>query len=63
MKETKSQKKAAIKDSLGREILSYAVITLGILVYTFAWSAFMLPAKIVGGGVSGISSTSPPSRA
>ena len=56
MKETKSQKKAAIKDSLGREILSYAVITLGILVYTFAWSAFMLPAKIVGGGVSGISS-------
>lgn len=37
-------------------ILSYVLITLGILVYTFAWSAFMLPAKIVGGGVSGISS-------
>lgn len=37
-------------------ILSYVVITFGILVYTFAWSAFMLPAKIVGGGVSGISS-------
>ena len=36
-------------------ILSYVLITLGILVYTFAWSAFMLPAKIVGGGVSGIS--------
>lgn len=37
-------------------ILSYVVITFGIAVYTFAWSAFMLPAQIVGGGVSGISS-------
>ena len=37
-------------------IVSYLLITVGILVYTFAWSAFMLPAKIVGGGVSGISS-------
>ena len=36
--------------------VSYLVITLGILTYTFAWSAVMLPAKIVGGGVSGISS-------
>ncbi len=35
---------------------SYLIITLGIAVYTFAWSAFMLPAQIVGGGVSGISS-------
>ena len=37
-------------------VISYVLITVGILVYTFAWSAFMLPAKIVGGGVSGISS-------
>lgn len=37
-------------------ILSYIIITLGIATYTFAWSAFMLPARIVGGGVSGISS-------
>ena len=37
-------------------VISYLVITLGILTYTFAWSAVMLPAKIVGGGVSGISS-------
>ncbi len=36
-------------------IVSYLLITVGILIYTFAWSAFMLPAKIVGGGVSGIS--------
>ena len=37
-------------------IMSYVVITVGIAIYTFAWSAFMLPARIVGGGVSGISS-------
>jgi uncharacterized membrane-anchored protein YitT (DUF2179 family) len=37
-------------------VLSYIIITLGILIYTFAWSAVMLPAKIVGGGVSGICS-------
>ena len=42
--------------SIKHEILAYVVITFGILIYTFAWSAFMLPAKIVGGGVSGISS-------
>lgn len=37
-------------------IWSYFVITVGILIYTFAWSAVMLPAQIVGGGVSGICS-------
>ena len=37
-------------------IISYLVSTLGILIYTFGWAAVMLPAKIVGGGVSGISS-------
>ncbi len=42
--------------NLKHEIVSYLVITLGILIYTFGWAAFMLPAKIVGGGVSGISS-------
>ena len=47
MKNSKSVKHAAV---------SYVLITLGILIYTFAWSAFMLPAQIVGGGVSGISS-------
>ncbi len=41
---------------LRNNILTYVLITIGILIYTFAWSAFMLPAKIVGGGVSGISS-------
>ena len=35
--------------------MSYVVITLGLMLYTFGWSAFMLPMKIVGGGVSGMS--------
>lgn len=37
-------------------VMSYVIITLGIAIYTFSWSAIMLPAQIVGGGVSGISS-------
>ena len=36
-------------------VISYVVITLSLMTYTFGWSAFMLPAKIVGGGVSGLS--------
>ena len=40
------------KKNVKHGIVSYVLITVGILVYTFAWSAFMLPAKIVGGGVS-----------
>ena len=44
------------KKNIKHAVLSYVLITVGILVYTFAWAAFMLPAQIVGGGVSGISS-------
>ena len=44
------------KKNIKHEVLSYVLITVGILIYTFAWAAFMLPAQIVGGGVSGISS-------
>ncbi len=44
------------KKNLKHEILAYVLITVGIMIYTFGWAAFMLPAKIVGGGVSGISS-------
>jgi uncharacterized membrane-anchored protein YitT (DUF2179 family) len=33
----------------------YAIITLGLLIFAFAWVAFIIPNEIVGGGVSGIS--------
>ena len=29
--------------NIKHNILSYVIITLGIMVYTFAWAAFMLP--------------------
>ncbi|MBQ0016984.1 MAG: YitT family protein [Bacteroidales bacterium] len=38
-------------------ILSYVVMTFGILTYTFSWSVFMLPCQIISGGVTGLSST------
>ena len=33
-------------------IWKYSVFAVALLVYTFAWSAFLLPSKIIGGGVS-----------
>lgn len=36
-------------------VVSYVVFTLGLAIYTFAWSSFLLPAQIIGGGVSGVS--------
>ena len=46
---TISQKK------LMTEAKDYLVITLGLLLYTFAWTVFLLPYEIVTGGVTGIS--------
>ncbi len=39
-----------------KTIMSYILITLGIFMYTFAWSVFLIPSQIIGGGVSGVSS-------
>lgn len=33
---------------------AFAIIALGLIIYTFGWSAFLIPAGINGGGVSGI---------
>ena len=32
----------------------YGIITIGLLCYTLAWSIFILPNHLVGGGVSGL---------
>ena len=32
------------------------MVTIGILIYTTAWSLFLIPNNLIGGGVSGISS-------
>ncbi|WP_421920692.1 YitT family protein [Marinifilum sp.] len=36
------------------EIRSYAIITLGLFIYSFGWTAFLIPSEIVAGGVGGI---------
>lgn len=36
------------------EIKSYAIITLGLCIYSFGWTAFLVPSEIVAGGVGGI---------
>src|SRR5690554_2499439 len=33
---------------------SYAIIVLGLFLYALAWTAFIIPHQITGGGVSGI---------
>ncbi|MFO7938829.1 MAG: YitT family protein [Bacteroidales bacterium] len=34
----------------------YAIITLGLLLNALGWTAFLIPAKITGGGITGVSS-------
>ena len=36
------------------DLKSYALVTLGLFINAFAWTGFLIPGKIVGGGVSGI---------
>lgn len=36
-------------------IKSYAIITLGLVIYTTAWTVFIIPNGMVGGGITGIS--------
>jgi uncharacterized membrane-anchored protein YitT (DUF2179 family) len=36
-------------------IQSYSIITLGLFINALAWTAFLLPSEIVGGGVTGLS--------
>ncbi len=38
-----------------RTIKEYALISFGLMLYSFAWMGIILPAEIVGGGVAGMS--------
>lgn len=40
--------------SVARTIKEYVLITVGLFFYAFGWVAVVLPAKLVGGGVSGM---------
>ena len=42
------------KTAVFTEIRSYIMLTIGLAVGTLGWTAFLIPAKIVGGGLTGI---------
>lgn len=49
--------KKNLKMKLGKyskELKSYLIITLGLIVGSFGWAGFLIPSEIVGSGVSGI---------
>lgn len=39
-----------------KELKSYTIITLGLLISSIGWTGFIIPSDIVGGGVMGLSS-------
>ena len=39
-----------------RTLKEWLLVTLGITLYVLAWSVFLVPNNLVGGGVTGISS-------
>ena len=43
-----------IKQAITRELKDYVNITLGLMLYTFAFTVFLLPYEIVTGGIAGI---------
>ncbi len=43
-----------MKVSIGQGIRDYAFITLGLFINALGWTAFLIPAEITGGGVTGV---------
>ena len=37
----------------------YAIMTLGLAVFVFGWTAFLNPHEITGGGIAGLATRSP----
>ncbi len=42
------------KNQILGNLKSYFLITLGLFINAFAWTAFLIPSKVVGGGISGL---------
>ena len=42
------------KAEVTREVRDYIFITLGLLIYSLGWAAFLLPYQITTGGTTGI---------
>ena len=45
-----------LQKNLFTHVKEWLLVTLGILIYVTAWSVFLIPNNLIGGGVSGISS-------
>ncbi|MDD4746323.1 MAG: YitT family protein [Salinivirgaceae bacterium] len=43
------------KISIFKQIRIWTIITFGLFVNAFAWVAFLIPGKIIGGGITGVS--------
>jgi len=41
-------------NKLLNEVKSYVLITIGLFIFSFGWTAFLLPSKIFGGGIVGL---------
>lgn len=39
-----------------KQIKCYFFICFGLAIFTFGWSAFLIPSKLMGGGISGVAS-------
>ena len=43
------------KQDVLKEMRRWVIMTFGLFINAFAWTAFLIPSKIIGGGLSGIS--------
>ena len=43
-----------ITSKLGKEILSYVLMTLAVTLFCFSWEGFMIPNNFTGGGLTGL---------
>ncbi|MCD7963169.1 MAG: YitT family protein [Rikenellaceae bacterium] len=44
----------SFKNIILKEVRSYLIITVGLFLYSFAWTAVIIPANLVGGGATGL---------
>ena len=41
-------------NNLLKNLKAYLIITVGLLINALGWTAFLIPAEITGGGVTGV---------
>ena len=45
-----------MKSKIFYELKSYIIITIGLVIFVFGWTTFIIPCEIAGGGISGLAS-------